>query len=166
MAQFTFPLETVLRHRRHIEQQKQRDLAAVEAEMQRERNAMDELNRSVQANMTDLRDNRLVGRLDMAFLAGHRRYMGAVQRQAMLIAQRMSLLQKRIDEARQAVTEAAKQRKVLEKLEEKQKQRWAADIARRETAELDDAAMKAATRKMFAQSAEALVPNAAQPDDR
>jgi flagellar protein FliJ len=91
-----------------------------------------------------LRKNRLLGPIDLAYLAAHRRYTLGAQRQATLLAQKMSLLQRQIDDARAALIEAAKQRKMMEKLAERQKQRWIDDQTRRELAELDDV-----TQRMF-----------------
>ena len=142
--QFKFPLAAVLRHRTHIEQEKQRELSVVLAEMQQQQNAFDELNQSIQGNMDELRKNRLTGRLDLTYLTAHRRYMLGVQRQITSMAQRLTLLQRKVDEARAALVEAAKGRKVLEKLQERQKQRWMEDQSRREWAELDDVTMRAA----------------------
>jgi flagellar export protein FliJ len=44
-----------------------------------------------------------------------------------------------LDDARRALAEAAKQRKIIEKLRERQFERWREDQARRETAWLDEA---------------------------
>lgn len=144
MAQFKFPLSSVLKHRERIEQEKQRDLAAIESQMREQQAALDRLNRTVQENVENLKKNRLIGPLDLTYLTAHRRYMLGAQRQATTIAQRMSLIQRQIDDARAALVEAAKQRKILEKLQERQKLRWSEDQARREVAELDDATMRAA----------------------
>jgi flagellar FliJ protein len=149
MAKFKFPLETVLRHRTHIEQEKQRDLARFQADMQQHQASLQQIDQTVQGSMDDLRQNRLLGKLDVGFLTGHRRHMLAVQRQATTLLQRMSLLQRQIDDAQQALAEAAKQRKIMEKLRERQKARWQADQARRELAELDDVTMRMTAASMM-----------------
>ena len=68
----------------------------------------------------------------MSFLTAHRRYMLASQRQAMAIAQKIAAAQRAADEARLQLAEAAKQRKILEKLREKQQSRWQNDNHRKE----------------------------------
>ena len=141
---FDFPLDGVLRHREHVEREKQRDLARLQNEMRQSQDALRQLNQSAQGNVADVRDNRLLGRLDLGFLAAHRRYMAAVQRKGMAMAQRMGLLQRDIDQAQKALAEAARQRKIMEKLREKQKARWLADLTRKEAAELDEVSMRLA----------------------
>ena len=144
MSKFDFPLEGVLRHRKHVEQEKQRDLARLQSDMRQAQEALRELTQTAQGNVNDVRDNRLLGRLDLGFLAAHRRYIAAVQRKGVAMSQRMSLLQREIDQARAALAEAAKQRKIMEKLREKQKDRWTADLARKEAADVDEVSMRMA----------------------
>jgi flagellar FliJ protein len=78
----------------------------------------------------------------MGFLAAHRRYIASVQRKGTVMAQKMALIQRELDTARSALSEAAKQRKILEKLREKQLERWTVEINRKEGAELDEVSMR------------------------
>ena len=144
MAKFDFKLEGVLRHRLHVEEEKRRDLARLQQQMRQAQDALRELNQVVQTNVADVRQNHLTGRLDLSFLAAHRRYMLATQRRGTEMVHNMALLQREVDQATRALTEAAKQRKIIEKLREKQKERWAADLARKESAELDEISMRLA----------------------
>src|SRR5438477_9524083 len=116
MAQFKFQLDGVLEHRTHIEQEKQRALAAVQSKMRALQDDLRDLDRLARGATADLRENRLIGQLDMSYLAAHRRFTGSVQRKALAIAQKMALVQREIDSARLALTEAAKERKIIEKL--------------------------------------------------
>jgi flagellar FliJ protein len=142
MAQFTFSFAGVLRHREHVEQECQRAVAGVQQRMREAQDALRELDQSMQGNIADVRNNRLVGRLDMGFLAAHRRYIASVQRKGTTMAQKMALIQRELDTARAALSEAAKQRKILEKLREKQLQRWTMEKDRKESAELDEISMR------------------------
>ena len=62
----------------------------------------------------------------------------------------MALVQKQIDEARLQLMEAARQRKMLEKLREKHHQAWLAQQNHREFLEADDIG----TRLAFAEGAD------------
>lgn len=149
MPKFVFQLEGVLRHRKTVEEQRQRELGLAQAEMAKmeaELRSMDDAARGVS---DDVRTNRLTGMLDMAFLAAHRRYVAAMQRKAMALAQRMAVQQRAVDEARRQLAEAAKQRKIIEKLRERQFERWRSDHARREGAELDEVNMQLALEPFF-----------------
>jgi flagellar protein FliJ len=86
----------------------------------------------------------------MAFLTAHRRFLNATQRQAIMIAQKMAGIQQKIEEARKHLLEAAKQRKIVEKLREKQFERWKAESQRKEMLAADEAA----TQFSFARAGE------------
>ena len=151
MAQFHFQLQGVLEHRERIEKDRQRDLAAAQAEMVRLNGELQAVHREVQQSTADVRDHHLVGRLDMAYLAAHRRYMLGMQRRVMGLAQKISSQQQVVIAARQALAEASKQKKILEKLREKRRREWAEALARREGAALDELT----TQLSFRQLAEA-----------
>ena len=138
MAQFEFQLEGVLQHRERVEKDRQRDLAAAQAEMVRLDAELQGLNRDVQQSTAEMRDHHLVGRLDMGYLAAHRRYMLGMQRRVIAVAEHMGRQQVVIDAARWALARASKEKKILEKLKEKQQREWAAARARREAGALDE----------------------------
>src|SRR5437763_11947465 len=162
MAQFHFSLQSVLNHRTQIEQDKQRALAGLQSQMQKQKVALADLNNSVQSDMNDLRQNRLTGKLEVSYLTGHRRYMLVLQRRATEMVQRMTLLQRQIDAAHAELVEAAKQRKILEKLRDRQKSRWIADHTRRELAELDDMTMRRAAWEQLVPQSGSTEPGIAQ----
>lgn len=142
MPKFVFQLEGVLRQRTQVERAKQRELAVVSAELAKLQEQLKGLEGNVQGATQDLRTNRLTGVLDMSFIAAHRRFMIVTQRQGMQLVQKMAIVQQQIDTARAALVEAAKQRKIIEKLREKQSARWKSDIARKELADLDEVSMQ------------------------
>ena len=149
MPKFVFQLEGVLRQRKSVEEQRQRELGVAQAEMARmeaELRSMDETTRGVS---DDVRSNRLTGTLDMTFLAAHRRYVLAMQRKALALAQRMAAQQQVVDLARRQLAEAARQRKIIEKLRERQEGRWKVEQARRESADLDEVNMQLALEPLF-----------------
>ncbi len=142
MAKFLFQFDGVLRQREHVETQRQRELAIVQQEMTKLQNDLRQLNDSVQGSTDDLRNNHLTGRLDLNFLAAHRRFMLAMQRKGDGLVQQIASVQKRLDVAQAALAEAAKQRKIMEKLREKSFERWKADLSRKEMMETDEIAMQ------------------------
>jgi flagellar FliJ protein len=149
MAQFKFQLEGVLRQRKHVEQQRQRDLAERLAELAPLEMQLRELDEQAKQSTGDVRDNRLTGKLDLAFLAGHRRFMLALQRRGVEIARKIAARQKVVDEARALLMEAAKGRKAVEKLREKQFDRWRAERAAKEQSELDEVGMQIGYRNLM-----------------
>jgi flagellar protein FliJ len=144
MAKFVFRLEGVLRQRKHVEREKQRELALKQRQLVELQGHLQQLQQTVETANNDVRRNRLTGRLDMGFLAAHRRFLTGMQRQAMEMFQKIALAARAVDEARAELAQAAKQRKVIEKLRERQFARWKAELSRRELAELDEIGMQLA----------------------
>jgi flagellar protein FliJ len=155
VAKFVFKFDGVLRQREHVETQRQRELAIVQQEMTRLQAELKQLNESVEGSTNDLRTNHLTGKLDLNFLAAHRRFMLAMQRKAMGLVQQIASVQKRVDIAQAALAEAAKQRKIMEKLREKNLERWKADLARKEMTETDEIAMQIGYRNSLEEAARA-----------
>src|SRR5688500_14358638 len=156
MAKFDFKLEGVLRHRKNAERERQRELALVQAQLTRIEKQLRELDQDVQQASGDLRQNRLVGRLDLNFLAAHRRFVGAMQKKGMTLIQRMAVFQKQVDAARKALVQAAIQRKAIEKLREKQQQRWQDEQNRKQAAEIDEIGTQLTCRRFLEEATEGL----------
>lgn len=154
MLKFVFQLDGVLRHRRSLEEQRQRELCAAQTEMTQMQAELQSIDEAARGVSTDVRDNRLTGTLDMAFLAAHRRYALAMQRKALDLAQRMAARQQVLDTARRQLAEAAKQRKMIEKLRERQQERWRGEQSRKETAELEEVNLQLAVEPISRDSQE------------
>ena len=154
MARFDFKLDGVLHHRERVEKERQRELAVVLAVMVGLEAELRALQEQVQAATTDVKDNRLVGRLDMHYLAAHRRYMLGMQRKILSHARKMADQQKQVDAARRALGEASVQRKVLEKLRERHLQRWTASRAAREAGAMDELATQMSYSDLTSRSEE------------
>jgi len=148
MAKFRFKLAGILRQRKQIEQEMQRRLAVRQRTLFEHQQKLQHIQQSVMQANDDVRRNRLVGRLDMSYLAAHRRFLIGMQHQAVGTVQRIALAQRGVDEARNELAEAAKRRKAIEKLREKQFERWRADLAQREQAELNEIGMQLAYQNL------------------
>src|SRR3954471_12943014 len=141
MAQFKFKLAAVLRHREAIEKEKQRDYALALARQKELEDQLKALDQQMQSTNDDVRQNHLVGRLDVSFITAHRRFLLGMRRKAMDLAAALAKAQKETEGARVVMAEAAKQRMVLDKLRERQEQRWREETARKEMMALDEVAM-------------------------
>ena len=140
MARFIFKLDGVLQHRERIEQEHQRALAVVTAELVRLQGDLRQITDEMNRNAADVRDNHLVGKLNMSYLAAHRRYMLGMQRKMQNSAQVIAAQQQLVETARAELTEATKQKKILEKLRERYHERWKIDQARQEASAFDELA--------------------------
>jgi len=142
MSKFTFKLQALLQHRKNLEHDRQRELAEVQKQFVALQNELKAMNDEVTQSTLEVRSTKLVGALDLNYLAAHRRFTTAMQRKAMTLVQRMALVQRDVESAHAALAEAAKQRKIVEKLREKQFERWQVNVARKETNELDEVGMQ------------------------
>ena len=139
MPAFRFRFETLLRHRRGVEDQRQRRLA------QHERCRMILLGQLRQMQQT-IRDSKhemadgLVGKVNLQAVSGFARYSGQVNQRAQQIVVRLAELVKRIEQARAELQEAVRQRKSLELLRQRHHEKWRRAQDRLETNELDQIA--------------------------
>jgi flagellar export protein FliJ len=147
MAQFTFKLESILRHRKNVEHDRQRALAIVQSKMTALEIELRRLDAEARTSNESVCRNHLVGRIDMNLLTAHRRYLAATQKRAMEIAQQMAVVQRQLDAARQALADAARDRRMLEKLRDHQQEAWRNEFNRRQMADQDEAAMQMSYRK-------------------
>ena len=144
MARFVFKLEAVLRQRKQIEQQKLRDLAVRQQALVALQEDLQNLQNQAQNATQDLRENRLVGTINLSFLSAHRRFIMSMGRQAAVLTQKITQAQKLVDEARLILAEAARNRKAIEKLKEKHYENWRTEQAKKESDALDEVGMKLA----------------------
>ncbi len=119
-----------------------RELAAIQAQFTRLDNELRAMDASMQASVADLRTNHLLGKIDLAFLSAHRRYAFAMQRKAVELAEKMAAVKVQVDAARRRLAEASKQRKILEKLRERQHDRWRQEIDRKDADEMNEIGMQ------------------------
>jgi flagellar export protein FliJ len=148
MARFVFQFESILAHRQRLRDQRQRELFTEEAALSILEVQLRAMDQSVQATLADLRQNRLVGKLDLAFLAAHRRYSNAVTRQAVELTQKIAAQQTRVTAARKNLVAASTDFKAMEKLKEKQHERWLQDQSLRDTAANDEIGLQWAMRNL------------------
>lgn len=95
-----------------------------------------------------LTGEKLVGKLDMAYIAHEKRYVGNLHMQIAFMMQKLVGIEERIAAARVELLAAAKARKVIEKLREKQLARWREEQDRKEAAAMDEIGTQIALRNM------------------
>lgn len=144
MARFRFKVEVVLKHRKTIEQQKQRAVAELETQRVRIEGVIRRCQEGLVREKSELR-----GRLSDADLRGAR-WQAAASMRLIAAARRAALelagVHKRIEAARAELLEAAKRRKTVELLKERRFDEWKLDESRRELAAVDELAVMAAGR--------------------
>jgi flagellar FliJ protein len=133
MARFVFKLEGVLDQRRHVEQQRQRDLAEAQLQILAIEREVEKAAASQESASVPLR-----GRIDPRTLAVQVRFSQVMRQKLSQLRHHLAAARDDLATAQAALIEASKQRKVLEKLHEKQQARWAEEQQRREAAAHDE----------------------------
>jgi flagellar FliJ protein len=136
VARFTFKLEAVLEQRKGAERQRQRDVAAAQHALLKLQAEIDALAAVSRTSAAELRS----GRLSAAALAAHQRFILSMRHKSAALKGRHRETERELHDAQAALTEAAKQRKVMEKLREREHAKWAEQQRRRDAQEADDVA--------------------------
>lgn len=146
MPGFVFRLEALLTHRQQLEKDRQRRVAQVQQEVQVLVRLIQETQARISAENRTLGVKELTGKLDLQYIAHEKRFVGALQVKITLAVQKLAGLEQVLAGARAELLAAARARKIIEKLREKQFQRWRAQLERKEAALMDEIATQRALR--------------------
>ena len=148
MAAFHFQLEPVLRHRRMMEDRCQRELAKAMRKRMILMNQIRRWQQTITQSKHELSDG-LVGKVDMNRVSQFATYSGQATQAAQSLVVELSVAEKQIEQARQQLSEAVKQRRVIETLRERRYEKWLQDQRRREDAQVDELATGRYTRELL-----------------
>jgi flagellar protein FliJ len=151
MARFRFKLEVLLEARRREERDHQRIVAERHAVVVAIERQIEDADLQIQQSMQDVRAVHLGGKLDLGYLAGHRRFVAALHRRKSLLAQKLSVARDHHAQAQGRLIEAAKRRKALEKLREKHLSRWQLEQEEKDRRSLDEIGMRIAYENLTAE---------------
>lgn len=143
MAKFRFSLEPLLVHRRAVEDAAQRDLAKVLRQQMILQNQIRTEQQTITESKQRLTDG-LLGRVDVDRVSQFARYSGQVTQRASAMVLRLASIARQIEQAREKLAEAMRQRKAIELLRQRQFEDWRRRQRKREIAQLDEAAARTA----------------------
>src|SRR5688500_2211977 len=101
MARFQFDLEGVLRQRTNVEQVAMREYATTQQALVHLQEQLKRLDEGVKVVADDMRANHLTGVLDVNVIAGHRRYVVSMERNALELAKQIAEAQSKVQTAQQ-----------------------------------------------------------------
>lgn len=151
MQSFQCQYKAVLKQREVIEQGKQRALA----KLMHHRNAMVGRLREMQETISSSKQQAadgLVGTVDLAAIAGIARYSASCALQGNTLVRELAQLENLVEQARNELIEASKNRKALELLRDRQRQAWELEQRRMEASRLDEQTTQAYAAKVMAES--------------
>jgi flagellar protein FliJ len=138
MPRFTFRLQTVLEHKQRLEELAQLDHAQAQAAQVREEGSLGQLQQAEDNGFSELERQRFAGRLDIESLRFGMTYLDALKVQITRQEQVVDRVRKATDAKREHLVGAMQDRKVFDRLKEKQRSDFDREAARRETADLDE----------------------------
>ena len=153
MARFTFALQSVLEQREIEERTCQMELAASRAVQVALEADLSRLNEEIVGANESMRNEHLIGRINVNVISTHRRFLIAMRQSVVALAERIAAARMDVEAKQRKLADAAKSRKVIEHLRDKQKARWTADENRKELAIADDVGMQIAFHNLQADAA-------------
>jgi flagellar FliJ protein len=135
---FVFRFETMLKIRRQREDEHKRIVASRIREINRVRDQMASLDRQIRDELAAIRAGQSPGTIDMQQVIRHRHWLGRLHKGVLDSQARLRFLEAHLAQERAALAEAAKDRRVLEKLKERQCERHRKEQDRLETRSADD----------------------------
>jgi flagellar FliJ protein len=136
MPRFRFRLQVVLDHRRALERQRQRVVAALELDRLAAENALRALHAEIERENADLRATLTSG--DFRMTRAHAARVTHLHADARRHVLHLSGVLARLDTARAELLEAARRRKAVELLRDRRLEEWRLAESRRETAAVDE----------------------------
>ncbi len=137
-----FRLQPVLKLRKYREQLRQRDLAIAIGEEQQRKDAVLHL-ADLRRRQTDIfRSQQQAGPLDMQAVVAQRQYLGLLSREISFRLRGVAQAERETARRRGDMTEAMRDRKAIEILEDRFRERLRRDEDRRDMAELDEASLR------------------------
>jgi flagellar FliJ protein len=133
-----FRLGQVLDHARMKEDAQAVQLSTLDAECRRSRHALDQLREQEAAQLSALAEATRAGALDPAATEAARHYLARLEQAIAEQIAHVAAVEARVEESRQELLAIAREKRLLERLEERHDETVAADAARRENARTDE----------------------------
>ncbi|MDD4050690.1 MAG: flagellar export protein FliJ [candidate division Zixibacteria bacterium] len=146
MKRFQFRFEKVLSYRRHQEKQKQRDLAAAE-NLRRLQEQTIAATLAERARLQQEQNRHMTGTVDPRRLNRYTRYYLSLKHRELADREILARIEKEAERRRMELIEAAKERKIYEKLEERHYERYQGEYNSLLQKETDDLGQKIHWRK-------------------
>ncbi|MCK4373036.1 MAG: flagellar export protein FliJ, partial [candidate division Zixibacteria bacterium] len=127
MKKFKYRLQALLKVKEHIERERQREHASAVQKVHQQSNELDRLDRSRDSNVSQQRD-QMKENLLVAEMLVYSRYLARLKRERLAGTELLKALEEEREKKRTDLVEAAKERRVLEKLKERQLAKHNAEI--------------------------------------
>ncbi len=137
MKRFTFRLETLLRHRRNLEEKERNELYRLRALYQNEANNLQNLHTKQLATLRELAEKRSAS-ADHAEIGWFYTYLDRLRFEMDQVRQRLLQIDKQIQRQKIVVIEATKRKKVLDTLKAKKQRQYTSELEKEEQKAIDE----------------------------
>ncbi len=139
MKKFKYRLETLLKVKTQIEKEKQREHAEALRKMYEQKEHLNEIDRRRQDNLERQRHS-LQGTISVVDMLLYTRYLLKLKKETMAGNELLRGLQRTAEGKRQALVKASREKKIYEKLKERQQKKYNENVEQSEKKELDEIA--------------------------
>ncbi len=140
MKRFRFKLQAVLDHRLRIEKAKKQAFAQAVGLVNQKQHQLEQIYGLLRQERAALA-GKTTGLLDIDELLAHRRYVGSLELRLSHLHSELHKRQQLLDQRRQALLEASRDRKVLERLKDRRHEEYQLEMRRAEQREQDEIAL-------------------------
>lgn len=138
MKKFRFRLEALLTLRQQCEDEQRRVVAGLLSRINDQQQQTLQMASQIRQQGQKLKTMLATDKVDLEWMRCYWSYVASVQQAIRKRIETIAGIQKDLTVARQELSEAAKQKKILAKLKEKKKQRYDAEVARAEDRQTDE----------------------------
>lgn len=146
MKKFKFKFEKILSYRRHQEKEKQRALAEILNAKKKQEDEIGDI-RTQRGDWQDREKKDLVGKIHPHRLGGYSRYFLKLKKMEMTGFETLKLIDKDADNKRESLIDAARNRKIYEKLKERHQEKYNRNVDLLGQKENDEIGLKLFFRK-------------------
>jgi len=147
MKNFKFSLQTVHDLRESRQEAAERDLATANSELYRANAQLEEVVRSRQKALERYLLMYQSNQIEVSMVAAHTDFIGSLVKREREAKAHIREVEQRLEQKRQAVTEAMRETETTAKLRERQRQSHQLEMNRNEQAMLDESAVLAVARR-------------------
>jgi len=149
MKKFKFRLENLLRLRRQEEDQKKQVVGILMSKIQEQQQQALEMAAAIQQEGQKLKQHYTEGTVDLDWVGHYRVYVMHLQQAINERIKKVAEIQEKLKVAREELVKAAQQTKILEKLRERQKERYDRASQRIETVQQDEISSSVFVREIL-----------------
>jgi len=140
VKRFKYRLQPLLNVKSHIERERQKDHALAVERIMRQEEQLSQVDAQRETTLIEQRAG-LLGSISISKMLVYSRYLLKLKKNTLAGIETLRGLKKNADEKRLVLVEASKERKIYEKLKERQQDKYNRESARQEQKETDEIAI-------------------------